>query len=221
MPDAKSSDITVLTATPLSSPVRRVIKLGTFIIAVCVALPLVILYRFGALLMGSVAAFQIASHFAALFPGGLGDYFRLGFYKLTLQRCARESVISFGTIFSTPKCAIGRHVSIGAYCIISASTIEDDVLIGSHVHIISGKETHNYSSLSKPIRLQGGSNKSIQIGRGTWIANGSIVMADIGRECVIGAGSVVAREIREYSIVSGNPARLIGRRTDLTNEPSV
>jgi len=167
-----------------------------------------------AIAIGTDRAFQVGSHFAALFPGVVGDYLRLGYYALTLRRCSRECTVSFGTIFSTPNCEIGRHVYIGAYCIISDSVIDDDALIGSRVHLVSGKHAHSYASLDLPIRLQGGTRAPVRVGRGAWIGDGAIVMADVGRECVIGAGSVVTREVADLSIAAGNPARVIGLRTD-------
>lgn len=144
----------------------------------------------------------------------------MGYYALTLRRCSRECTVSFGAIFSTPNCEIGRHVYIGAYCVISDSVIEDDALIGSRVHVISGKHVHSYTSLDLPIRLQGGIRVPVRVGRGTWVGDGAIVMADVGCECVIGAGSVVTREVADLSIAAGNPARVIGLRTDLSKNQS-
>src|SRR5205807_8885272 len=98
--------------------------------------------------------------------------------------------------------------------VISDSVIEDDAFLGSRVHVLS-KHVHNFSSLDLPIRLQGGTRVSVRVGRGTWVGDGAIVMADIGCECVIGAGSVVTREVLDLSIAAGNPARVIRQRTDL------
>ena len=204
---------------PSPSLVRRAVKRALFIGALCCAAPLVVLCRIAAIVIGAEPAFQCGSHFVALFPGVPGDYLRLGYYALTLRRCSRECTVSFGTIFSTPDCEIGRHVFIGAYCVISDSVIEDDVLIGSGVHVLSGKHVHNYTSLDLPIRLQGGTRVAVRIGRGTWIGDGAMVIANIGCECVIGAGSVVTREVAELSIAAGNPARVIQLRTDPAKGP--
>jgi virginiamycin A acetyltransferase len=37
-------------------------------------------------------------------------------------------------------------------------------------------------------------------------------MANIGKKCVIGAGSVVIKDIPDYSIVGGNPAKVLKSR---------
>lgn len=94
---------------------------------------------------------------------------------------------------------------------IGRATIEDDALIGSNVHIIS-KYTHGYDDLTLPIRLQKGKPQVIHVGRDTWVGNGTIVMEDIGDHCVVGAGSVVANVIGDFSIIVGNPARLLRKR---------
>ena len=90
--------------------------------------------------------------------------------------------------------------------------IEDDVLVGSNVDIISGKHQHNFDDLEAPIREQGGRLEKIVIGADSWIGNSSVVMANVGRKSVVAAGSVVAHEVEPYSVVGGNPAGVIRKR---------
>ena len=40
----------------------------------------------------------------------------------------------------------------------------------------------------------------------------SVIMDDIGKGCIIGAGSVVTQPVDDYSIVAGNPAKIIRKR---------
>lgn len=51
----------------------------------------------------------------------------------------------------------------------------------------------------------------VTIGNGNWFGNGSMVMpgVTVGDKCVIGAGSIVTKDIPSYSMVAGNPARVI------------
>jgi len=67
-----------------------------------------------------------------------------------------------------------------------------------------------------PIRLQGGRFGSIEIGDDVWIGTGVIVLTNIkiGQGAVIGAGSIVTRDVPEYAVVAGNPAKIIKYRTN-------
>ncbi|MBL8572524.1 MAG: chloramphenicol acetyltransferase [Hyphomicrobiaceae bacterium] len=54
----------------------------------------------------------------------------------------------------------------------------------------------------------------VSIGHDVWIGTGAIVLPGrtIGTGAVIGAGSVVTKPVAPYTVVAGNPARLIRRR---------
>ena len=75
-----------------------------------------------------------------------------------------------------------------------------------------GKNQHFFYETDTPIKDQGGKFEKIVIGENCWIGNGALVMANIGDHCIIGAGSVVTEDVPAYSIVAGNPARIIKNR---------
>lgn len=107
---------------------------------------------------------------------------------------------------------IGDGVYIGPQCNIGLCKIEDNCTVGSGVHILSGKHQHFFDDPDKTVQQQGGILEKVVIGEDTWIGNGAIVMVNVGRKCVIGAGAVVNRPVPDYSIVAGNPARVVGKR---------
>ena len=156
--------------------------------------------------------FQSGSQAVALFPGDIGNLIRRGYYRMTLLSCSARCVISFGTIFSSPRVRIGQNVYIGAYCSIADCSIGDDCMLGSFVSIINGRATHNFDRVDVPIRLQGGKSTPVSLDRDCWVGNGAIVMVDMPVGAVVGAGSVVTKAPARFSISVGNPAREVGSR---------
>ena len=157
-------------------------------------------------------AFQMASQALSRYPGPIGNAMRTAFYRLTLPRCGVDARLEFGTILNQPTVEIGRHVYIGLSCSIGACVIEDDVLIGSNVDIISGRRQHYFHRLDRPIREQGGHYERIVVGADCWIGNSSVIMANVGSQSIVAAGSVVTRDVPPRSIVAGNPATVLRQR---------
>jgi acetyltransferase-like isoleucine patch superfamily enzyme len=173
--------------------------------------PLILVYFLSRVIIGkrAIASF---SQLLSLLPGKLGSYCRIAFYRAAFTSCSHECAIGFATIFSQQDTEIGRGVYIGTQCNIGMCNIGENCLIASGVHIMSGSQQHNFLDLETPIQQQGGSYTKIEIGEDSWIGNGSLVMANVGKKCIIGAGSVVTKDVADYSIMAGNPARLIKSR---------
>lgn len=88
--------------------------------------------------------------------------------------------------------------------------IEDDVLIGSGVHIYV--ENHRFDNPNLPIIEQGHSEgKPVVLKKGCWIGANVIILpgVTIGENAVVGAGSIVTRNVEPYCVVGGSPARLL------------
>jgi acetyltransferase-like isoleucine patch superfamily enzyme len=112
---------------------------------------------------------------------------------------------------------IGDQCSINPYTIIyghGGTTIGNNVLIAGHCMIIPGN--HKFDDITVSIGKQGSINKGIVIEDDVWIGHGCSILDGviIGKGSVIGAGSVVTKSFPPYSIVYGNPARLIKSRTE-------
>ncbi|WP_321437496.1 acyltransferase [uncultured Bacteroides sp.] len=105
---------------------------------------------------------------------------------------------------------IGNNSRIGL-----GNTIIGPVKIGNEVNIaqnvvISGLN-HNFLDPDKTIASQGVSTLSILIEDDAWIGANSVILAGtkIGKHSVIAAGSIVTRSVPPFSVVAGNPAKII------------
>ncbi len=162
--------------------------------------------------------FQGCSQLMSLVPGVPGNYLRQQFYRLALKNCSNDCCIEFGTRLNQRGIEIGPRVYIGTNCCIGLCRIESDVLIGSNVDIISGKKQHFFDRLDIPMREQGGELEKIVIGEDSWLGNSSVVMANIGKKCIVAAGSVVIKDAEPYSIIGGNPAKVLKSRISNKSE---
>lgn len=162
-------------------------------------------------------------------PDMFATHWRL-YFKTTMRDICVEKFKIFGVgaefrpyayAQACSKIAIGRNVVIRPGSFLFADPrdggggicIEDDVLIGSGVHIYTNN--HRFSDPCMPIINQGHPQptleSSVVIRRGAWIGAGTIILqgVDIGENSVIGAGSVVTKSVPARSVAVGNPANVI------------
>ena len=196
---------------------KQAVKMVAASVAFGVVLPAFVAYFMLALVFGPQRAFPGWSQAFSLIPGTCGVYLRRAFYRLVLPRCDTDCWIGFGTVFSHTTAAVGRSVYVGISCCLGDVTLEDDVLLGSHVSIMNGASQHGIERLDIPIREQPGVWPRVTIGRDTWIGDRAVVMANIGAHCVIGAGSVVTKPIPDYAIAVGVPAKVVRYRQGAPN----
>src|SRR5271165_2848183 len=163
-----------------------------------------------ALLTGFGRVKPVYTFFAQSFataPGGIGDYLRGAYYRLTLQAFDLSSRISFGSFFAHPEAKIGKRVYVGSYCILGRVTIGDGTLLASGVQVLSGGRQHARSGEGEA--FSGGEFVQVTIGADSWIGAAATVMADVGSRTTVGAGSVVTKPVPDDCVAVGNPARVI------------
>ncbi len=192
---------------------RELVKRVAFLTAALIALPGILMFwLLGLLVRDRDSTLETLSQVFSLIPGKPGNYIRAAFYHYTLPACSTDATISFHTLLFQADTRIGAGVYIGPQGNIGKCSIGDNTLLGSAVHVMSGKNQHRFDDLSVPIKDQGGLFEQIHIGQDCWIGNGSLIMANIGNQCIIGAGSVVTEDLPDRVIAAGNPAKIIKRR---------
>lgn len=91
--------------------------------------------------------------------------------------------------------------------------LEPGVLVAQDVLIVD--QNHAYEDVAIPIRDQGlTGGGTIRIGQGSFIAHGASIICSrgelvVGRNCFVAAHAVVTRSAPPYSVLSGNPARIV------------
>ena len=115
-----------------------------------------------------------------------------------------------------PALKIGNRCFIARRCHIAAKNeivLEDDVLLAAAVLIQD--HGHEFGDVARPIKSQGvAPGGRIRIGQGSWIGQAAAIICDsgeliLGRNCVVAANAVVTRSAPPYSVLSGNPARVV------------
>ena len=134
-------------------------------------------------------------------------------YKDLLEELLQAKIDSSVSIVSPFYCDFGSRLKLGKNITINKGAtifsaglveIEDDVLIGPDVKIISVnhdlKDRHNKILFNK-----------IVIKKNAWICAGAIICpgVTIGENSVVGAGAVVTKDVDSNTVVGGNPAKFI------------
>jgi len=150
------------------------------------------------------------------------------YFPSTMRWICRRKFKHFGENaemrpFSYAICAsqisIGNNVKIRPGTMLFADqekegyiVIEDDVAMGAGVHCYVNN--HRFEQRDIPIWKQGYyPSKPVRICRGAWIGANAVILLGvrIGVNAVVGAGAVVTRDVDDYTVVAGVPARAIRR----------
>ena len=151
-------------------------------------------------------------------PGELGVSLRRRFLVKHFARCGKGPYILERCRFVNPQSLeLGDYVRISQGVVINAGggvTIGDYVGIGPDVKIWS--INHRYDRLDEPIYRQGWTKAPVVLEDDVWLAANCFVKPGvvIGKGTVVSAGTILAKSVRPYSIVAGNPGRVVGYRVD-------
>ncbi|ATP57963.1 hypothetical protein CPT03_16585 [Pedobacter ginsengisoli] len=175
----------------------------------------ILVFIFGLLLSFKYFPLRFIELFGQLFPeNSYGCMIRGFLYRPFLKQCGSNFQVGLQVkLEHLNNINIGNDVYIGHGSWISGLrggvTLEDQVLIGPYVRIISSNHTFKDGSA----RFAPGVGEAIIVGFGSWIASGVTITSGvkIGKSCLLAASSVITKNIEEDSIVVGIPGRIIGK----------
>ena len=124
-----------------------------------------------------------------------------------------NTTFTLNPIAQTPEIVLGEGVNLGKFNDLGCSeriVIEDFVITAPYVHITD--RDHCFTDTETPVMHQPTRTRgTVLIGRGSWIGFGAQIMSGvkIGRQCVVAAGAIVTKDVPDFTVVGGNPARVI------------
>lgn len=129
-------------------------------------------------------------------------------------------MIGRGTVLSCKDgdIRIGRNANIAMACLIqSARTVEigENTLMAAYAYVIGGGD-HEISRTDIPVLAQAQRVRGVRIGPNCWIGAGARILdgVTLGRDVIVGAGAVVTRDLPDFAIAAGVPARVLRVRGD-------
>ena len=114
---------------------------------------------------------------------------------------------------------IGDNCMIGIGSVLTGPvTIGNNVIMAQHAGV-SGLN-HGYRDIHVPIRDQKCDVAPVRIKDDTWIGTNAVITAGvtIGKHCIVAGGSVVTKDVPDYTLVGGNPARVLKQYNKVTGE---
>lgn len=130
--------------------------------------------------------------------------------KLILEKCGKNVNIERGAVFSS-HVSLGDNSGLGINAYMTGSVeIGNNVMMGPNCTIYS--RNHSFDRTDIPMCEQGYQpEKKVIIGDDVWLGGHVIILPGVrvGTGAILAAGAVVTKDVPEYAIVGGNPAKVI------------
>lgn len=130
-----------------------------------------------------------------------------------IAKAGKNINIEKGAYFGRGELHLGNNSGIGVNCRVGNGTyIGDNVMMGPEVVILTSN--HSHSRIDIPMVEQGFDHKPVYIGNDVWIGTRAIILpgVKIGNGVIIGAGAVVTKDVPDFAIVGGVPAKVVKMR---------
>lgn len=149
--------------------------------------------------------------------------YKLYFYNKKNGTAIRSSEVSLRSIlgvgvrvgkrsFIDANCEVGQHTYIGKNCNITKSTIGAYCSIANNVSIGQGEhalDRVSTSSVFYHMSYDELTKDDCVIGHDVWIGSDAIILRGVrvGNGAVVGANAVVTKDVKDFEVVAGVPAR--------------
>ena len=130
--------------------------------------------------------------------------------SITRSKICRHIVVS-----SKYRTCIGPNCFVGRYFYSSVPlNVQSNVMIAAFVVCVGGDHSLEIIDGADIIESPRPIAKPVVISRGAWVGASSTILhgVTIGVGAVVGAGSVVTKDVPDYAIVAGNPAKILRYR---------
>lgn len=147
--------------------------------------------------------------------GGFGKFVRYHLCKHIFEYCEKNVNIEKGAFFGKgDRIRIGDNSGLGINCNIpNGSIIGDNVMMGANCYVHD--HNHNYNRVDIPMCMQGKTcSQPVVIDDDVWIGQDVTIMVGkhIRKGSIVAACCVLTKDFPEYSIIGGNPSRIIKSR---------
>lgn len=150
-------------------------------------------------------------------PASMVQAFAIPVRRLLAQRifrhCGEGVIFHHDVLFSK-----GSNISIGDHSLINRRVMLDDrapITIGAFVMVAAGvtieTHTHPFDDFSLPIAFGGRNGLAVSVGDNSVLGYNAVLMAgvNVGYRCIVGANSVVTKDIPDFTVSGGVPAKPI------------
>ncbi|SEW52470.1 acetyltransferase [Chitinophaga arvensicola] len=135
------------------------------------------------------------------------------------KKIAGRMTLPFTTVVHPSACVSSRATIGPGTAVMAGSTVNSEVMIGAHCIINTNASVDHdcviddYVHISPNVALAG----NVTVAEGAHIGIGACVIqgVTIGRWATIGAGAAVIRDVPDYAVVVGNPARIIKYNSEI------
>lgn len=136
-----------------------------------------------------------------------------GVYPRSLKLGDRSYIAAYAYV--TDDVSTGPDCTVNPYAVVRGKVqMGSGVRIGAHASLLGFN--HGFADPHVPVFRQPETVRGIEIGDDVWIGSGVTILdgVKVGHHTVLAAGAVVTRDVPDYTVVGGNPARVLRHRLE-------